>query len=165
MRGEQSYWDQRYKDTWEQPWHGVMAQWTPDQVAAEEQGIEAHLNKLLKPHHRVLDAACGYGRLAPMIATRVKEYVGVDWSQQAIDEATANAPENARFYASDLVDVTDDKDFDVIVMSGVMSSIAYRSHEVIDHLRSLLVQSGVVAVFEYGSDRLIHKNGDVEWLT
>jgi 2-polyprenyl-3-methyl-5-hydroxy-6-metoxy-1,4-benzoquinol methylase len=165
MRGEQSYWDQRYKDAWDKPYHGVMAQWTPEMVAAEEQGIQAHLDVLLRRHHRVLDAACGYGRLAPMICARVKEYVGVDWSQQAIDEATAHAPENARFYAADLVDVTDDKDFDVIVMSGVMSSISYRSHEVINHLRSLLVQSGVVAVFEYGSDRLIHKNGDVEWLT
>jgi 2-polyprenyl-3-methyl-5-hydroxy-6-metoxy-1,4-benzoquinol methylase len=112
-----------------------------------------------------MDAACGYGRLAPMIAARVKEYVGVDWSQQAIDEATLHAPANARFYAADLVDVKDDKDFDVIVLSGVMSSISYRSHEVLGHLRSLLTQSGVIAVFEYGSDRLIHKNGDVEWLT
>jgi hypothetical protein len=32
-------------------------------------------------------------------------------------------------------------------------------------MRSLLTQSGVIGVFEYGSDRLVHKNGDVEWLT
>lgn len=164
-RGEKAYWDQRYKDSWSQPWHGVMAQWTQEQVAAEEHGIETHLDKLLRPHHRVLDAACGYGRLAPMICARVKEYVGVDFSQQAIDEATVHAPENARFYAADLVDITDDKDFDVIVMSGVMSCLSYRADEVIGHLRTLLTQSGVVAVFEYGSDRLVHKNGDVEWLT
>lgn len=156
-RGQRSYWEQRYEDHWDQPFHG-MSQETAEFMAREEEGIRAKLPALLKPHHRVLDAGCGYGRLAPIICPLVEEYVGVDFSDKAIEEAREHAPENAIFFAGDIIDMKLLGFFDVIVMVGVASSISYRP-EVLGHLQSLLVDDGLVVAFEYGHDWTIDKDG------
>lgn len=152
IRGERSYWEQRYEEWWEHPYHG-MSQATDEFMVREEDGIRAKLGSLLEPHHRVLDAGCGYGRIVPMICPHVSEYVGVDFSEKAIDAARATAPDNARFIVGDILDVTD-TGFDVIVMVGLASSLSYRP-EVIEHCRSLLAPGGCIAVFEYGNDRVL----------
>lgn len=161
-RSDQTYWERRYAEWWDRPYHG-MTQEPYTFMVFEELGIQENLDALLRPHHRVLDAGCGYGRLAPRICPLVKEYVGVDFSHKAIAAAQASSPENARYMVGDILDLTDDR-FDVIVMCGVWSSIELRASEVIAHLRSLLVPDGVIAVFEYGSDRVIRKDGTVECL-
>jgi cyclopropane fatty-acyl-phospholipid synthase-like methyltransferase len=156
LQGQRSYWERRYEDWWDRPFHGIACTATDEFMAREEAGIRAKLPALLKPDHLVLDAGCGYGRIAPMIAPLVAEYVGVDFSAKAIEQARATAPENAQFIVGDIVDVNGE--FDVIVMVGIQSSVSYRP-EVIDHLRSLLVEDGLIAVFEYGADRAIGKDG------
>lgn len=159
LMGERSYWERRYEYWWDMPFHGIAAQSTDEFVAREEAAILAKLPSLLKPHQRVLDAGCGYGRIAPMVCPHVAEYVGVDFSDKAIEEAQANAPKNARYRVGDILDVTNGP-FDVILMVGIETSISYRP-EVIQHLRSLLTDDGVIAVFEYGTDRTISRSGDV----
>lgn len=156
LQGQQSYWEQRYEDWWDKPFHGI-AQATDEFMAREEAGIREKLPPLLKPHFRVLDAGCGYGRIAPIICPLVASYVGVDFSEKAIEEARKHEPENAQFWAGDIMDLIGGP-FEVIVMVGIQSSVSYRP-EVIEHLRSLLTEDGVIAVFEYGQDRLIYKDG------
>lgn len=151
-RGKRSYWENRYEECWDHPFHGI-AQVTDEFIAREEDGIRAKLPSLLQPHHRVLDAGCGYGRIAPLICPLVAEYVGVDFSPKAIDTARENAPDNARFLVGDITEVNDGP-FDVVVMVGIASSLSYRP-EVIEHLRTLLAPDGCIAVFEYGDDRII----------
>lgn len=162
LRSAQSYWDSRYHEWWDRPYHG-MSQEPYQFMVIEELGIQAHLEALLQPHFRVLDAGCGYGRLAPRICALVAEYVGVDFARKAIEAAEAIAPDNARFVVGDILDA-DDGPYDVIVMCGAWSSIWANAAEVIDHLRSLLAPDGFILVFEYGSDRLITKDGTVECL-
>lgn len=154
-RSDQAYWDHRYSEWWDRPFHG-MTQNTPQEMAQEEDGIRVKLEGILQPHHRVLDAACGYGRLMPMICPRVQEYVGVDFSHGAITEAHRNAPNNAHFMVMNILDVDPITGlFDVIVLCGAESSLADRWDTVIEHLRSLLAPDGVIAVFEYGNDRIL----------
>lgn len=160
-RGERTYWESRYEECWDAPFHGI-AQATEEFMAAEEQGIRDRLPPLLKPHHRVLDAGCGYGRIAPIICPLVAEYVGVDFSEKAIAKAQENAPDNAEYIVGDILDVTGE--FDVIVMVGICSSLSYRP-EVLEHLRTLLTEDGVIAVFEYGCDKIIGKDGNQRTLT
>jgi SAM-dependent methyltransferase len=160
LQGKRSYWEGRYEDCWGQPFHGI-SQAGEEFMAREEAGIRAKLPALLKPHYRVLDAGCGYGRIAPIVCPLVAEYVGVDFSAKAIAAARETAPANARFVAGDIVEMADGP-FDVILMVGIASSISYRP-EVLDHLRTLLAHDGRIAVFEYGNDRTIAKDG-VEWV-
>ena len=160
-RSEQAYWDSRYAEWWDRPYHG-MRQDTAGDVALEKQRIRWHLESILRPHHRVLDAACGYGRLAPIICPLVSEYVGVDFSARAIGEARANAPENARYIVGDIANVELGERFDVVVMVGVWSSIADNASDVLCELRSTLTGDGVIVIFEDGEDRIVNKDGD-EW--
>lgn len=161
MRGERTYWERRYEDHWDTPFHG-MSQETDEFMQREYDGIQAKLGPLLEPHHRVLDAGCGYGRIAPIVCPQVAEYVGVDFSDKAIDAARGNAPSNARFVVGDIIDV-DDGPFDVILMVGVSSSVVYRP-EIVEHLRNLLTDDGCIAMFDYGDDKLVYKNGETRCL-
>jgi SAM-dependent methyltransferase len=156
IRGRRDYWVQRYEEWWDKPFHGI-AQVTDAFMEREEAGIRAKLPALLKPTHRVLDAGCGYGRVGPMIWPHVAEYVGVDFSPKAIEAASKVAPKNASFVAGDIVEY-EGEPFDVIVMVGLDSSVQRRP-EVHAHLRTLLKPKGVLAVFEYGDDRAMSKDG------
>ena len=160
-RSEQAYWDSRYAEWWDRPYHG-MRQDTAEDVALEEQRIRWHLESILRPHHRVLDAACGYGRLAPIICPLVSEYVGVDFSIRAISEARTYRPGNARFVFGNIANVYLVETFNVIVLVGVWSSIEDNASCVIGHLRSVLTADGVIVIFEDGEDRIVNKDGD-EW--
>lgn len=152
MRGERAYWERRYEDNWDTPFHG-MSQESEGFMQREQDGIRGQLPQLLEPHHRVLDAGCGYGRLTAMVCPLVREYVGVDFSEQAIEEARKGAPDNAEFVVGDLAEI-DLNPFDVILMVGVASSVSYRP-ELVEHLRSLLAPGGCIAMFDYGDDRII----------
>lgn len=162
VRGERSYWERRYHEWWDRPFHG-MSQATEDFMTREEDGIRGKIGRLLEPHHRVLDAGCGYGRIAPMVCPLVKTFVGVDFAHQAIECALKNRPANASFFVADLADLGAFQfdPFDVILMVGVQSSVHYRP-EVLEHLRSLLAPDGMIAVFEYGTDSVISKDGEWE---
>lgn len=158
IRGTRSYWEQRYREWWGKPYHG-MSTASDEFMAREEENVRAKLAGLLEPHHRVLDAGCGYGRITPYIAPLVDEYVGVDYSTWACNAAARAAPANARFMSGDILEMTDGP-YDVVVMVGIESSLHYRP-EIIEHLRTLLAPEGVIAVFEYNDDRLIDAEGNV----
>jgi SAM-dependent methyltransferase len=69
---------------------------------------------------RVLDIGCGEGRLCSMIAEAgASEVIGVDYSQEAIDNANSkfNLP-NLKFIKDDYKNI--EGKFDVVTMEGVM---------------------------------------------
>jgi SAM-dependent methyltransferase len=156
IRATREYWEQRYDEWWDKPYHGIATN-TEEYMTREEEGIRGKMGGLVDPSYRVLDAGCGYGRIAPLICPHVQSYVGVDYSSKAIEEARRNAPSNAVFRVGDMLEVTGV--FDLIFMVGIESSLHYRRHLVIDHLRSLLDPDGWIVIFEYGNDRVISKSG------
>ncbi len=70
----------------------------------------------LRPHERVLDLACGFGRHALQIAPYVAEVVGVDRTASYIDDARAEAEQrdvaNATFGVLDMREVSFEAEFD-----------------------------------------------------
>ncbi len=65
-----------------------------------ERIFEAHkkiISEHIKPTESVLDAGCGYGRMAPLFS----DYRGVDFSPDFIERARDKFPEN-NFYVADL---------------------------------------------------------------
>ncbi len=154
-REHPAYWPQRVANGWRTPYHGV---WKGDEADAREQADEEILATIgglvvgLDEPVRILDAACGYGRLADRIAAMCDDYVGVDIVEQQILEAQTRAPENAAFYVGDIGSWWPPAwipfEFSLVVAVGIWSSIESRSAEVITHLRALLAPAGMIAVFE-----------------
>lgn len=62
----------------------------------------------LNPHQRAADFACGNGMIMEYVAPRVKEYVGVDFSQEFIDAANQRKErlgiKNAKFACASIED-------------------------------------------------------------
>ena len=72
----------------------------------------------LRGHDRVLDLACGFGRHALELARRGHPVVGVDITQEYIDEARRRARADgldAEFICADLRDVSFHEEFDVVL--------------------------------------------------
>jgi len=69
----------------------------------------------LRGNERILDLACGYGRHALVFAQRGYTVVGVDITQELIDDANRNAPPNASFLCKDIRDVDFSNEFDVVL--------------------------------------------------
>lgn len=65
----------------------------------------------------VLDAGCGTGRVAIELASRGIDVVGVDLDTGMLDEARRKAP-GLTWVHGDLLDVSIDRQFDVVVMAG-----------------------------------------------
>lgn len=84
--------------------------------------VEAHrriIEKEVHPDDKVLDAGCGYGRLAPLFA----RYVGVDFAPAFIEEAEKRYPDK-RFMEADLRKLPfKDKEFDVGLVVSVKHMI------------------------------------------
>lgn len=68
----------------------------------------------LRPGARVLDVACGSGRLLAELTRRGFEAVGLDIAPEMIDLARAAAPEATSFVA-DMRDFTIDEEFDAVL--------------------------------------------------
>jgi SAM-dependent methyltransferase len=69
--------------------------------------------ELLKPAASVLDIGCGYGRVSSCFTEKGYDYLGVDLSHDAIQEAYARNPK-ARFVTADLGNWDTDERFDVV---------------------------------------------------
>jgi SAM-dependent methyltransferase len=65
----------------------------------------------------VLDAGCGTGRVAIELAARGIDVVGVDLDADMLAEARRKAP-GLTWIQGDLLDVSVDRQFDVVVMAG-----------------------------------------------
>ena len=86
--------------------------WTED----TENQVEFIIKALqLRGDERILDLACGYGRHALSLAWRGFSVVGVDITQELIDDANKNAPQNAQFFCADIREVQFEQEFDVVL--------------------------------------------------
>ena len=72
---------------------------------------------------RVLDAGCGYGRYAGLIATHGLKYVGIDVSNVQVALARATHPHSApHLFVGDLVSMPfPDETFDLVVCTRVLN--------------------------------------------
>ena len=154
-----SYWRHRVQSNWQQPFHGI---WKGDEadtrpaMDSKNLSVIEWLTRGLPKPVRLLDAACGYGRLAGPLAALCDDYVGIDIVEQQIlaarAEATKQGIANAQFYTGDIgywkPPAWMPYAFSLIVSIGIWSSIESRSAEVVAHLRTLLEPGGKIAVFE-----------------
>jgi SAM-dependent methyltransferase len=99
-------------------WEGDAYQRRFDALAEQGTNVhgEADFVEGLGPAS-VLDAGCGTGRVAIELARRGIEVVGVDVSTSMLETARRRAPD-LRFEESDLVTLSLDRVFDVVVLAG-----------------------------------------------
>jgi SAM-dependent methyltransferase len=80
---------------------------------------------------RVLDAPCGYGRIARVLAERGASVVGVDQSKELLDHAERTrgdlAPARLRYLRHDLRQPLDEGEFDAAL--NVFTSLGYGNEE------------------------------------
>jgi SAM-dependent methyltransferase len=102
---------------------------TPERTAREVDGLWALLN--LKPGSRVLDAPCGFGRIARALAERGAEVLGVDASPVQIERAESERGEipreRLRYLLHDVRNPLGETGFDAAI--NVFSSIGYGSDD------------------------------------
>lgn len=113
----------------------------------------------LRPGDRVLDAACGYGRIANRLARRGFDVVGVDLSEELIDAARARVPADGRlpkYIVGDLREFANDGDFDAAICW--FTSFGYfddsTDRAILGRLAGALRPGGVLALEILGAEPL-----------
>ena len=105
------------------------------------------------PAPTVMDAGCGTGRVAIELARRGVDVVGVDIDPHMLDQARAKAPQ-LQWVLSDLVQVRDDRRFDLVAMPGNVMIFVEPGSEaaVVANLANHLTSGGLlVAGFQLGT--------------
>jgi SAM-dependent methyltransferase len=142
-----AWWETFFDADYLRIWEGWEA---PDKTEREAAGLWAVLG--LQAGHRVLDAPCGYGRIARALAARGARVVGVDLSDDLLAEAErrrgALAPEGLRFRRHDLRAPLDEGGFDCAL--NIYSSLGYGSETddlaILRNLREAVRPGGLVFV-------------------
>lgn len=95
---------------------------------------------------RVLDVGCGHGRLLELLAgLSFSDYLGIDWSAQAIERAGALMVPQARFEVADMNHWDTTERFDAVVMNNSLS-YADDPREVFERALGWLAEDGLVVV-------------------
>lgn len=145
------YWDQRMNEHWHEPTHGLYVNRTGlDRMDARN--LRVLRNLVAGRGVSVLECACGYGRYFESFARytpEVRSYLGIDVAERNIVEAKRLHGDNGgSFQVADMATIKTAERFDLIFMVAAMSSIESRSQEIIDHLKTLLLPAGSIAIFE-----------------
>jgi SAM-dependent methyltransferase len=148
----QNFFDADYLHLWE----GTEA---PDKTANEVEGLWMVLG--LAEGSRVLDAPCGYGRIARGLAERGARVVGVDRSADLLAEAErrrgAIPEERLRYQLQDLREPLQESGFDVAL--NIFSSLGYDTEAgdaaVLSTLRDAVRPGGLVFVETNHRDALV----------
>ena len=130
-----SFFDEDYLTIW--------GQCMPEERTAEEVDFLWRVLEL-RPGSRVLDAPCGYGRIARLLASRGASVLGVDQSQDLLAEAERTrgdlGPDRLRYLRQDLREPLAEDGFDAAV--NFFSSLGYGEEE--DDVAVLLTLAGGV---------------------
>jgi SAM-dependent methyltransferase len=126
------------------------SRFNPGQTAKQVQGVWELLK--LREGSRVLDAPCGYGRLSLPIAMRGANVVGVDQSDELLNEAEKHRGDlpidRLRYFKHDLREPLAEGGFDAAF--NVYSSIGYGTEKddlaIFKTLRSAVRPGGLVLV-------------------
>ncbi|MBC8442881.1 MAG: class I SAM-dependent methyltransferase [Proteobacteria bacterium] len=110
---------------------------------------------------KVLDIGCGEGILPAMIAhAGAKEVIGVDYSEEAIDNANSKFNiSNLKFIAGDYRNIEDE--FDVITMQGVLEHFDEPWEELKNIVDNYLTDDGLIIT---SSPSFLNPRGYV-WMT
>jgi len=78
----------------------------------------------IEENHSVLEVGCAYGHLSKSLSQKAKKVLGIDNRDDAISYAKENIKnDNLEFCCSDFFDFSNEKVFDVVVMSNVLEHI------------------------------------------
>jgi len=140
-----------WEDFFDADYHRLWGQWTgPERTEAEVEGIWRLLG--LKEGSRILDAPCGYGRIARPLAERGASVLGVDQSQVLLAQAEAERgdidKDKLGYRRHDLRTPLAENGFDAAI--NVYSSLGYGSEDgdisILSTLRKALRPGGLVFV-------------------
>jgi 2-polyprenyl-3-methyl-5-hydroxy-6-metoxy-1,4-benzoquinol methylase len=117
------------------------------QLIELEHLVRYHWASGLASGRRVLDAGCGVGYGAAMLARAgATEAVGIDVSAQAVEAAQQAAPDNATFLTGEVHALPfEDGRFDLVVCFEVIEHVE-RQDEAISELTRVLAHGGVLAI-------------------
>ncbi|MBI3627207.1 MAG: class I SAM-dependent methyltransferase [Candidatus Sungbacteria bacterium] len=107
--------------------------------------LESIASREVRPSDRVLDAGCGTGSMLAAVSSA--EGVGVDISPQMIQIANVRHGDqkNLSFYATDIVDFSTDRPFEVILFFDVIEHLE-KPAEVIKTLSRLVKKNGKLII-------------------
>jgi SAM-dependent methyltransferase len=95
----------------------------------------------------VLDVGCGHGRLLQFLAGfGFAEYVGVDWSGQAVQRARSLSIPHTRFEVADMDHWDTTERFDAVVLNECLYYSAVEPREMFERAIGWLAEDGVVIV-------------------
>ena len=95
---------------------------------------------------KVLDVGCGYGRLLQLLAgLSFAEYVGVDWSGQAVQQARSLSIPHTRFEVADMDRWDTTERFDAVVLNECLY-YSVDPREMFERALGWLAEDGVVIV-------------------
>ncbi|KAI5476479.1 methyltransferase-UbiE family [Pseudohyphozyma bogoriensis] len=127
---------------------GILNSFAKRSIASSAVYLEPHL----LPSHRLLDAGCGPGSISIDFASHVKEVVGVDQSEKAIEAARKNAREagtgNVEFQVADINELPfGEGEFDVVHVHQVLLYLP-SPLKTLQELRRVTAPGGVIAIRE-----------------
>jgi 2-polyprenyl-3-methyl-5-hydroxy-6-metoxy-1,4-benzoquinol methylase len=108
--------------------NAISAHYIQKDLIASSRVARAHrLRETLKaalaaiPNARILELGCGAGFAARYLEGSYAEYIGVDYASELIRYAQEhNSAKNARFVCADLLDLAFAREFDIVLMIGVL---------------------------------------------
>jgi SAM-dependent methyltransferase len=123
-------------------------------ASLEPKGILRWLLTQLPAHGgRALDAGCGAGRYAQVLAKHFAEVVGIDISEPLIDIARRQrSGANVRYLATDMMSFTDGNGFDLVFSSTTLHHLPDLNAALL-HLRSLVTAGGVAILIDNVASR------------
>lgn len=116
----------------------------------------------------ILDVGCGRGRLLKLFdTTRLKSYVGIDLSVEAIRQAESLAIEKATFEVANLEEWNPTERFDSIIFNDSLCYAQEHPANVLSRYTHALNKDGVVIVslYRYGNHRMLWKNIEKHFVT
>ena len=95
----------------------------------------------------VLDVGCGHGRLLQLLAgLDFADYVGVDWSDQAVQRARSLSIPHTRFEVADMDNWDTTERFDAVVLNECLYYSAVDPRKMFERAIGWLAEDGVVIV-------------------
>lgn len=167
LRETKEYWDKR---AIEYPDYILKGHFLDDFLLIkrmDERNFRA-IFKYISPLTKVniLECACGVGRYVKEIVDRcsamgvVLTYTGQDIADLHIEKARElNKQENVKFQMCDMLEFKSEEKFDLIFMVAAMSSIIFKSHEIVEHLKTMLSPNGIIIIFEQELYCVIDREG------
>lgn len=137
-----------FKDWFDTKYYHILYKNRDDSEA--EQFVSNLISQLdLAPKSKVLDLACGKGRHSIYLNQRGFDVVGIDLSQNSIDQANQQANEHLRFYQQDMREAMPEQSFDAVF--NLFTSFGYfdsfsENAKVLESVKGCLKSTGILVI-------------------